>query len=48
MIFSVQSPGRIENLVPAMFGIHLGKHHELCFGRIAWFRNEPIQEVLQL
>ena len=35
LLFAVDRPVRIEDLVPAMFGIGLGEHHQLDVGRIA-------------
>ena len=32
--FAVEVPVGVENLVPAMFGVGLRKHHQLSVGRI--------------
>ena len=45
---AIHRPARVENLVPAMFGIGLGEHHQFDVGRIAPEPSEVLQQVVDL
>ena len=48
MLFTVNSPIRIENLVAAVLGIGLGKHHQFRIGRVTPQRNKLLHQVFNL
>ncbi len=48
LIFAVQGPGSVENLVAAMLGVRLGKHHQLDIHRIAAQALEALHQVIDL
>ena len=43
---AIDHPVRIKNLVAAMLGIGLGKHHQLRITGIAFGRAEIIQQII--
>ncbi len=45
---AVHYPLRVENLVAAMFGIGLRKHHQFDVGRIARHAPEILQQIVDL
>ena len=45
---AVDRPGRVEDLVAAVLGVHLGEHHQLGIGRVPVERAEPCPEVVEL
>jgi hypothetical protein len=48
LVDAIHRPARVEDLVPAMFGIGLGEHHQLDIGRIAPELAEVLHQVIDL
>ncbi len=48
LLFPVDDPGGVENLVAAMLGIGLGEHHQLHVRRVAAQRGEAVRQIVQL
>src|ERR1700720_3796205 len=48
LLLTVDAPGRIEDLVAAVLGIHLRKHHEFDVGRIATHAGEACAQIVNL
>ena len=43
--FAIDGPVRVENLVAAVLGVGLGKHHQFRIGRVTPQRNELFHQV---
>ena len=48
LVFSINRPVRIENLVPAMFAVRLCEHHQFDIGRIASGFRKSVQKIIDL
>lgn len=45
---AIDDPVCVENLVPTVFGIGLGKHHQLDIGRVALYLREILEQIVDL